>query len=600
MSKFLAGTENDTSATVLEPQTSSEQIDSEWVEVEVPPNESEDPRQSEEQIICITAIPAIDRYSFNNVHETYAGIKLLAKEVNFEERKRKALDLVVVLDKSGSMSGEKLDMCKETIKFLLTQLQDEDKFALVTFDTFVEAFPFEKMTDEGKNKTVGIVENVTPGSATNLSGGLFEATRLVMNSKIEKNANEIQSVLLLTDGLANNGICDTSELVNELQIQISDLPALSIFTFGYGENHNDEMLRAISDQGSGMYNFIEDEESISAAFGSCLGGLLSVVAQNISIVFKVCDDSILLKRVCTKCKVQEISEGKEYMAMIGDMFAGENKDIVVNFQMTAVDNPFPTTAINCRLEYRNMLSETNESHQIDLELVRSNSDEAAVHNLQVINATNRVVAAESLDEATNIAKKSNLSMRRSRTVFSPMLQTKFSSSHCSRKSSRKSFPHLSIKIAQTNIPVEETLTEEDERKSDADPLGKAREVLQGGIDKIKNTFSILQGSEYLDNAVSLVKDLEECKESLRTRESYVSKGTKTLSSYAQGHWKQRANRSRVNDTSAGMYQTSTCYAMQMNSETYVKSNLNQRGSYEGHEKDMRRPTSKWESIKIIR
>ena len=98
-------------------------------------------------------------------------------------------------------------------------------------------------------------------------------------------SNEVKSLMLLTDGLANHGITDSAAIVKMLQSAL-DSPGMeqaSVFTFGYGADHNQDMLRAISDAGRGVYYFVDEIDDVPTAFADCLGGLLSVVGQNIKL-----------------------------------------------------------------------------------------------------------------------------------------------------------------------------------------------------------------------------------------------------------------------------------------------------------------------------
>ncbi|EQC26458.1 hypothetical protein SDRG_15703 [Saprolegnia diclina VS20] len=142
-----------------------------------------------------------------------------------EESDRKPIDLVVVLDRSGSMSGSKLDLCKQTLDFLAHELSPHDRVSLVTYDTYVTTnLRLTKMTPAGKALLASKVQGVHAGSCTNLSGGLLAGLEEVQSSSRPDSGepNPVQSVLLLTDGLANAGISSRSGLVELLEGVLSD------------------------------------------------------------------------------------------------------------------------------------------------------------------------------------------------------------------------------------------------------------------------------------------------------------------------------------------------------------------------------------------
>jgi len=106
-----------------------------------------------------------------------AVISVLAPTTSGAERA--PLRLVAVLDKSGSMQGEKLRLVIETVKFMLQHLTDRDALGLVTFDTQVQVLaPLTSCSSEGRTHLKSVIERVTSGSQTNLSGGLLRGLEL--------------------------------------------------------------------------------------------------------------------------------------------------------------------------------------------------------------------------------------------------------------------------------------------------------------------------------------------------------------------------------------------------------------------------------------
>ncbi|XP_065174635.1 uncharacterized protein LOC135804642, partial [Sycon ciliatum] len=96
--------------------------------------------------------------------------------------------------------------------------------------------------------------------------------------------------LLMTDGMANEGLSSQQDIIACLtqrgrsmlgSSELSDVVAASIYTFGFGADHNATLLQALSDAGNGVYYYIDTSEKIPESFADCLGGLLSTAAQNI-------------------------------------------------------------------------------------------------------------------------------------------------------------------------------------------------------------------------------------------------------------------------------------------------------------------------------
>merc|ERR1719408_446941 len=114
----------------------------------------------------------------------------------------------------------------------------------------------------------------------------------------------VSTLQLLTDGLANEGVRDTTELTKIMSGMMGEAAGYSVYTFGYGESHNEDMLKAISEVGNGLYFFIENNEVISESFADALGGLLTTFAQNIEIKLQAAMDGYRIVKVRSKKKHQ--------------------------------------------------------------------------------------------------------------------------------------------------------------------------------------------------------------------------------------------------------------------------------------------------------
>mmetsp|Transcript_2413 Transcript_2413/g.4479 ORF Transcript_2413/g.4479 Transcript_2413/m.4479 type:complete len:555 (+) Transcript_2413:2636-4300(+) len=268
---------------------------------------------------------------------------------------RAPVDIVVALDISGSMNGRKLDLCKDTLCLLLRELSSQDRFGLVVFgDEARLEIPTRKLTKETKEAALSRIKSLGTDGCTNMSGGIGLAAQEL---HAVESPHQVRAIFLLTDGLANVGISDregilalTKGCLGSSQYNQHDLeegttgstvarPSSSeivIHCFGYGVDHDREMLGAISKvtQG-GTYYFVDKDSDVSSAFGDALGGVLSVVAQNATIQIKVPPESSALGVAITNVKhdkavkQQEIDGSSSYHIPLGDFYAEESRDVIV-------------------------------------------------------------------------------------------------------------------------------------------------------------------------------------------------------------------------------------------------------------------------------
>lgn len=133
----------------------------------------------------------------------------------YDQEDTAGIDVVCVLDKSGSMHGSKISLVRKAMRRLVRNLRDKDRVAFVAFDTRVSLLlPFTKMDQEGKSTAKDAIGRLKVGSSTNLCGGLLEGIELLKN---DNSGNEVQAILLFTDGQANVGVSTEPGILQEVK-----------------------------------------------------------------------------------------------------------------------------------------------------------------------------------------------------------------------------------------------------------------------------------------------------------------------------------------------------------------------------------------------
>jgi len=274
--------------------------------------------------IEIRSCAEVESVSSNEAKELLAMATLVAP-VDDSKGDRASIDIVAVIDKSGSMQGEKIKLVKDTLNFLLQQLRASDRLSIVTYDTKVFTdLQLRHMNAEGKKSAEDVIKHMKADNSTNLSGGLFEGLdQLVKRQKSENKSNAVASVLLFTDGQANVGLSQLKDFVAGIENYKKQIDGqFTVFTFGYGKDHNEELLKGIAETGKGIYYFIENADNIPGSFADCIGGLLSVVAQNITMKVEL-ENGIELVEVITSYANK--IEGKTISITFGDLYSEETR-----------------------------------------------------------------------------------------------------------------------------------------------------------------------------------------------------------------------------------------------------------------------------------
>ena len=244
---------------------------------------------------------------------------------------RAPIDIVVALDVSGSMRVEKLDLCKKTLDMLLRELHHEDRFGLISFsDEAKIEVPIQKVDDTNKQLALHTIEHLGVRGRTNIASAISLAAQMA-NSVT--NPNKVRSVFLLTDGNANSGFTEAKDLIELTSIFVEEghnphTPPVTLHTFGYGQEPDQKLLLDMAKVTSGgSFYSVKNNSQIASAFGDAIGGILSVVAQNVVLTISIPEES-------AKCGAEiiaihhdnkkKMSEGV-YEVFLGDIYAEESR-----------------------------------------------------------------------------------------------------------------------------------------------------------------------------------------------------------------------------------------------------------------------------------
>jgi len=200
--------------------------------------------------------------------------------------------------------------------------------------------------------------------------------------------------------------------------------SVHINTFGFGANHNNELLDKIAESFDGMYYYVENEEAIVEGFANCLGGMLSTVAQEITVTVKPALGIKDLK-VHKSDHVTMNADGS-IQAVIGDIQAEENQDVVISCTLPEIEEPTQSYLIfNCEVLYRNVVADKQACESLMGVVDRKNvtGDDLirfGALDLKVDIEKNRVLATNMIESAKKCGDQNNFA--EGRTIINSGLQ----------------------------------------------------------------------------------------------------------------------------------------------------------------------------------
>lgn len=266
-------------------------------------------------------------------------INLFAPESKEQEEKRVNADLICVIDISGSMQGEKIELVKESLKILVEMMEPKDRIALVLFDQQSKLlYDLNFLDEKNKKQVINLINQIEARGGTNIASGLQVAVDILKKEK--KNAKEDEgrssSIILLSDGCDNYS--DDVVLAEKLKsLTKGEGLSFTLNTFGYGYDHDPKIMNKLANLRDGSFFLVEDYNKVGEYFVSVLGGCISMISKNAEVEVKLLNEKCKIKKIFGannfysheltdlffKNKMLQFITGKEYTFVL-EIFVDES------------------------------------------------------------------------------------------------------------------------------------------------------------------------------------------------------------------------------------------------------------------------------------
>ncbi|CAH8280363.1 unnamed protein product [Arabidopsis lyrata] len=329
---------------------------------------------------------------------------------------RAPVDLVTVLDVSGSMAGTKLALLKRAMGFVIQNLGPFDRLSVISFSSTARRnFPLRLMTETGKQEALQAVNSLVSNGGTNIAEGLKKGARVLIDRRFK---NPVSSIVLLSDGQ------DTYTMTSPNGTRGTDYKALlpkeingnriPVHAFGFGADHDASLMHSIAENSGGTFSFIESETVIQDAFAQCIGGLLSVVVQELCV--KIDCIHHLLSIGSVKAGSYRFDNGPNSRTgsiAVGDLYAEEERNFLVNLDIPIVDGVSDLMSLlKVRCVYKDPVTKetVNLNNSGEVKILRPivMTERRPVVSVEVDRQRIRLRAAEAISEARVLAERGDL------------------------------------------------------------------------------------------------------------------------------------------------------------------------------------------------
>ncbi|KAI3902590.1 hypothetical protein MKW92_004011 [Papaver armeniacum] len=325
-------------------------------------------------------------------------------QISSDITSRAPIDLVTVLDTSGSMTGTKIQLLKRAMGFVIDILGPSDRLSVISFSYDARRlFPLLLMTDSGKQHALQAVNSLVASGGTNIVEGLKKGTKVIED---RRHKNPVYSIMLLSDGQDSY-----TKTINLKEISRLQIP---VHTFGFGADHDPDMLHSIAEDSKGTFSFIEAEGLIQDAFAQCIGGLLSIVVQDLQVHIQSLDPYLCISQLQAGSYSTYLTGDYQTGSIdIGDLYADEERDflVLVNIPVVTdanINNQMKLVSVCCG--YKDPFTKefvTTEVVEVKLQRPEMISDDMVV-SIEVDRQKNRLQAAEAMSNSRAAAERGDL------------------------------------------------------------------------------------------------------------------------------------------------------------------------------------------------
>lgn len=315
--------------------------------------------------------------------------------------KRSPVNVALVIDRSGSMQGERIAAAKKGAHVALDRLSSDDVVSLVAYNHGVDVLAPAAPVGGSRDKLERAIDRLTADGTTALYAGVKEGGEQVKEFRSDTKVNR---VILLSDGLANVGPSSPKE-VAELGRELAS-KGISVSTIGLGLDYNEDLMQRLAAASDGNHVFVERPSDLAEIFDREFGDALSIAAQDLTITIE-CRTGFKPKRVLGR--EAEIS-GQRITLKMNQLQADNERYVVVELEAPKGEAAGERDVADVGVEYLDL--DGNQRRKADANVRVSLTDDAkaveASVNKQVMSQVTEQVATENSERAVELRDKGDV------------------------------------------------------------------------------------------------------------------------------------------------------------------------------------------------
>jgi Ca-activated chloride channel family protein len=327
--------------------------------------------------------------------------------------KRSPVNLALVIDRSGSMSGYKLAQAKQAARHLVGLLREEDRLAIVHYGSDVKSLPSMPATSSNRARMLEYIEGIWDEGGTNISAGLTTGQHQVA---VARSQYQVNRIILISDGQPTEGVTDEESLKRVVKNIRAE--GVTVSSLGVGTDFNEDLMQAFAEYGAGAYGFMEDAGQLASIFQKDLQQATTQVARNVELSFEL-PDGVQLGEVLGYRAHQA---GRTVRVPMPDFSAAQTERVVARLTVSGSAVGQAVSVTGLKLAYTDLLKNAGVESAASLsamvtdrheEVVARQDKDATVYAVRARSAANLQKAAEALkggrkEEARQLIQQNQL------------------------------------------------------------------------------------------------------------------------------------------------------------------------------------------------
>lgn len=306
--------------------------------------------------------------------DVFLTVDLRAVEVPGAQRA--PVNLALVIDRSGSMSGFKLNQAKQAARQLISQLTSADRLSIVHYGSDVKSMDGLLATPENKQRLLAFVDGIWDDGGTNIGSGLATGRDLLLAAKRDFRVNRL---VLISDGQPTEGVTDFAGLTSIVRDVRS--VGVSVSSIGVGDDFNEQLMEAFAEVGAGAYAYLQDASQLASIFQKDLNAAGTQVARGVALSFRV-PAGAQLQRVLGYTQVARAFDGSTEVVTVAmpDFAAAQQERVVVQLTVGAAQVGQAVNVSDLELAYTDLLKDRGVKSEAHLAAMATNSTETIAKN----------------------------------------------------------------------------------------------------------------------------------------------------------------------------------------------------------------------------